>query len=472
MSDRLSAVEASEPGPDPIAEVEQALLGAILVNNKAIHRVPSILPEHFLFAVHGRVFEHCKRLIDRDATATPALLVPYFEADDGLAEVGGTQYLANLSAAATTIINAKDYGDAIHEAWLRRQLTDIAMDITEAAAAPLLGTTALSFIEEAERALWKLAAHGGGVQATAKAETSFDETVAELDATIALDGALPGAPTGIRELDYATGGLRNGRLTFIAGRPGMGKSALAISLAEAASITRPVLYLSGEMPHVELMQRIIAAHSCVPYEDISRGRVNSAQRATIASHRAAIASLDLTVQPLVNMTAANIAARARRFIRQHPGGIIFVDHIGHVKAENPRANRVHQIEETTGTLKALALDADIPVVALSQLNRGVENRDDKRPSLADLRDSGSIEQDGDLIIFVYREAYYEAQRRPKDAMAAAEHDTDLNALSRTMELLIRKNRSGQSPRDLEVECDLPTNRIGGRASVDAAEGME
>lgn len=454
----------AEPGADPVIEIEQALLGAALVNNKVLHKVGGALAGgHFLVAVHGRIFDHIKRLVERDAHVTPTLLAPYFDADDSLAEVGGTQYLNRLAAAAATIGSAPDYAAAIHEAYLRRRLLDIAFDINDAATAVDLESNAQTLIEDAERALWSLAKRGGGAQPMVGAEASFDETLNQIDAAIARGGEIPGVTTGIRELDNATGGLIDGRLHIIAGRPGMGKSALAIGIAEAAALYRPVLYFSGEMPHVEIMERIMAAHTGIPYEDIMRGHVDGQQRDQIASQRAAIAALDLSVQPLANLTAGDIAARARRFKRQHDNAIVFVDHIGHIRPENPRAMRVHQIEEITGTLKALALDTRMPVVALSQLNRAVEVRDEKKPSLSDLRDSGSIEQDGDLIIFVYREAYYFAQRRPNDALAVMDFEADLREMEKTMELLIRKNRSGRSPRDLEVACDLATNRIGGRA---------
>lgn len=469
----MNAVDQVVPGFDDggISEIEQALLGAIFTRNEALHKIRvKLTPEHFLYAVHGRIFEHCKRLIERRATVTPALLLPYFDADDGLAEVGGAQYLNRIMAAAVTVQGAPDYAEAIHEAYLRRQLLEIAEDIAHAASGADIGTQALGAIEDAEQALFKLATRGGGEQTTVKAEGSFDHALADLDEMIALDGELPGITTGIRELDYALGGWRRARLAIIAGRPAMGKSALAISAAEAAAVTRPTLYFSGEMPHEELMQRIIAAHVGVSYEDIGRGTVTPAQREAIAQARPAIANLNLEVTPLVNMTASDVAARARRFKRQHGDEcIVFADHLGHIKAENPRANRVHQIEEITGTLKALALDADIPVVVLSQLNRAVEQRDDKRPAMADLRNSGSIEQDADQIIFVYREAYYFAQSPPSDEMKRYEWEADLHRLEGQMDLLIRKNRGGRSPRDLEIACDLPTNRIGGRAEAQQEE---
>ena len=446
-----------EPPSSP--DAEQALLGTVLINNDAIHQAPFLSPNHFFLPVHGRIFQHCHRLIDRGSVVTPITLQPYFDADDALADVGGVQYLSNLAAAATSATNIRDYAAIIHEMFMRRELLDIGHDLIDAVHEATIDDQSEQQIETAERALFALMQRGGGLNPTVNAGQSFESTFSDLEAAIARGDALAGLNTGIRDLDYAIGGLQPGKLIVVAGRPGMGKSALAVNIAEAASITTPTLYLSGEMDHTEIMQRILAARTGITYQAISRADIAPDERDRIAARRPEIASLALQITPLVNLTADDICGRVRRAIRTDGIGLVIVDHLGHVRPRNDRAMRVHQIEEITGALKALALDTGIPIVLLSQLNRAVEGRDDKRPAMADLRDSGSIEQDADQIIFVFRQAYYDEQKIQNNDYGGM---ADVMAAKNQMTLLVRKNRGGMSPLDLDVPVDMATNRFCGR----------
>jgi replicative DNA helicase len=442
MTSRITALR--EPNPELLrtppynTEAEQALLGAILINNSAYLRVSELLqPEHFGNAVHGRIFAAIGKLLGRGQVANPVTLKNLFDQDGALTEIGGAQYLARLAAAAVTIINAGDYGRAVHDLYLRRELITLGEDVVNDAFRQDLDDPAGEQIERAEKKLFDLAIAGeseGGFRAFGTALTS---AILNAEAAFKRSGKTVGVATGFVDLDRKLGGLHPSDLIVLAGRPSMGKTALATNIAfNAARNYRPpsapevrkvaedgavVGFFSLEMSAEQLATRILAEESGVSSDRIRRGDVSHEDfdRFVQASQRLAAVKLFIDDTPALNVTA--LRTRARRLMRQQGLGLIVIDYLqllrpsSQVRAQD---NRVQEISEITRGLKALAKELDVPVLALSQLSRAVEQREDKRPMLADLRESGSIEQDADVVMFIFREEYYlsrEPSRRPDEA---------------------------------------------------------
>src|SRR5205085_1485393 len=385
------------PQPPANIEAEQALLGAILVNNTAHSRVAEFLmPEHFGNAVHGRIYAAIGRLIERGQIANPVTLKNLFDQDGALAEIGGAQYLARLAEAAVTIINAEHYGRTIHDLHLRRELITIGQDVVTEAFRHDLDDPAVEQIERAEQKLFELATTG-------QAEGGFRPFVSALTQAIDLaqaafkrDGKTVGVATAFTDLDKKLGGLHPSDLIILAGRPSMGKTALATNIAFAAAKTyrgmrgadgkmhaedgAVVGFFSLEMSAEQLATRILAEESGVSGDRIRRGEVSHDDFDRFVQASATLSSVPIFIDDTPALSIAALITRA---------------------------------------LKALAKDLDVPVIALSQLSRQVEQREDKRPQLADLRESGSIEQDADVVMFVFREEYYlgraEPMRRPEES---------------------------------------------------------
>ena len=436
MATRLAPLRASDPEPirtPPYnTEAEQALLGAMLINNAAYPRVSEFLMgEHFGNAVHARIYAAIGKLIDRGQIANPVTLKNLFDQDGALAEIGGAQYLARLAGAAVTIINAEDYGRAIHDLYLRRQLIALGEDVVNDAFRHDLDDHATEQIERAERRLFELATAGeneGGFQAFASALTS---AISSAEAAFKKSGKTVGVATGFVDLDKKLGGLHPSDLVILAGRPSMGKSALATNIAfNAARAYKPVRtpdgrtiaedgavvgFFSLEMSAEQLATRILAEESGVSSDRIRRGDVSHEDfdRFVQASH--ALAALPLFFDDTPALSVSALRTRARRLMRQQGLGLIIVDYLQllrpSVQVRNLE-NRVQEISDITRGLKALAKELNIPVLALSQLSRAVEAREDKRPMLADLRELGSIEQDFDVVMFIFREEYYLSRGQP------------------------------------------------------------
>jgi replicative DNA helicase len=434
-----------EPDPAPIrtppynTEAEQALLGAILINNAAFGRVAEfVLPEHFGNAVHGRIFAAIGKLIERGQVANPVTLKNLFDQDGALAEIGGAQYLARLASAAVTIINAADYGRAIHDLHLRRQLITIGEDAVNDAFRQDLDDPAIEQIERVEQRLFELADAGqteGGFRILA---TTLTNAIVNAEAAFKKSGKTVGVATGFTDLDKKLGGLHPSDLVILAGRPSMGKSALATNIAfYAAKAYRAartadgrtvaedgavIGFFSLEMSAEQLATRILAEESGISSDRIRRGDVSHEDfdRFVLASQRLASVPLYFDDTPALGIAA--LRTRARRLKRQQGLGLIVVDYLQLLRPSvqsRTLENRVQEISDVTRGLKALAKELDVPVLALSQLSRGVEQREDKRPMLADLRESGSIEQDADVVMFIYREEYYlgraKPERRPEES---------------------------------------------------------
>jgi len=413
-------------------EAEQALLGALLINNAAHPRVSEFLqPEHFGNAVHARIYAAMGKLIGRGQVANPVTLKNLFDQDGALTEIGGAQYLARLAGAAVTIINAEDYGRAIHDLYLRRQLIALGEDVVNDAFRHDLDDRATEQIERAEKKLFDLATAGqaeGGFRDFAGALTSAI-TIAE--SAFKKSGKIVGVATGFVDLDKKLGGLHPSDLVILAGRPSMGKTALATNIAfNAARAYKPlrlpdgrlgaedgavVGFFSLEMSAEQLATRILAEESGVSSDRIRRGDVSHEDFDRFVQASQELQALKLFIDDTPALSVPALRTRARRLMRQQGLGLIVVDYLQLLRPSvqvRSLENRVQEISDITRGLKALAKELDVPVLALSQLSRAVEQREDKRPMLADLRESGSIEQDADVVMFIFREEYYLSRGQP------------------------------------------------------------
>ena len=420
------------PQPPANVEAEQALLGAILINNAAHGRVAEfLLPEHFGNAVHGRIYAAISRLIERGQIANPVTLKNLFDQDGALQEIGGAQYLARLAESAVTIINAEHYGRTIHDLHLRRELITIGQDVVTDAFQHDLDDPAVEQIERAEQKLFELATAGeaeGGPQPFARALTS---AITMAEAAFKRDGKTVGVATNFVDLDKKLGGLHPSDLIVLAGRPSMGKTSLATNIAFGAakayrSTRGPdgrlivedgavVGFFSLEMSAEQLATRILAEESGVSSDRIRRGEVRREDfdKFVAASHR--LASVPLYIDDTPALSVAALRTRARRLKRQQGLGMIVIDYLQLMRpSAQSRAmeNRVQEVSDITRGLKAIAKELEVPVIACSQLSRAVEQREDKRPQLADLRESGSIEQDSDVVMFIFREEYSLSRAEP------------------------------------------------------------
>jgi replicative DNA helicase len=418
-------------------EAEQALLGAILLSNRAYERVSEFLrPEHFADPVHGRIFATCGKLIERGQMANPVTLKTYFESDGGLAEIGGIPYLAQLANAVVSVINAEDYGKLVFDLHLRRELIGLGEDMVNTAFAADLDSSATDQIGTAEAKLYDLATTGqteGGFEAF---NTVLVAAVAAAEAAHKRQGKLSGVPTGLVDIDSKLGGLHESDLLILAGRPSMGKTALATNIAfNAASAYREEIdslgrkkavdgaitaFFSLEMSAEQLATRILAEQAEIASHKIRQGELanDEFERLVIAAQN--LHKLPLFIDDTPALSISAVRTRARRLKRQHGLGLIVIDYLQLLRGSGATSeSRVQEVSEITRGLKALAKELSVPVIALSQLSRAVESREDKRPQLSDLRESGSIEQDADVVMFVFREQYYleraEPGRRPDEA---------------------------------------------------------
>ncbi|HKA66091.1 MAG TPA: replicative DNA helicase, partial [Methyloceanibacter sp.] len=440
-------------------EAEQALLGAILVNNEACDRVSSFLKaEHFFDALHGRIYDHAAKLIWAGKRATPITLKTFFQGDEPVGDLTVPQYLGRLAANATTIINAEDYGRTIYDLAIRRNLIQIGEGMVNTAYdAPIDAPPAVQ-IEDTEQKLYELAEtgkYGSGFEPFTTALTDAIDMAAN---AYRRDGGLSGLATGFTDLDHRMGGLQPSDLIIVAGRPSMGKTALATNIAYhvAQSYRRDpdsqvaldgavVGFFSLEMSAEQLATRIISEQAYIPSERIRRGRIESEEFDRIVEVSQELQNLPLYIDQTGGITVAQLAARARRLKRQRDVGLIVVDYLQLLSGSTRRAaeGRVQEVSEITTGLKALAKELHVPVLALSQLSRQVEQREDKRPQLADLRESGSIEQDADVVLFVFREEYYVERRQPREN--TEEHkqwQQEMDLVTGKAEVIIGKQRHG------------------------------
>ena len=460
-------------------EAEQSLLGAILVNNDAFYRVSDFLePKHYFEPLHQTIFETAASLIRMGKVATPVTLKTFLPADTDIGGMTVGQYLARLAAEATTIINAQDYGRTIYELSLRRDLIRIGEDMVNVAYDAPVDFAPRAQIEDAERQLYELAESGrydGGFQKFSQALTVAVDMAAK---AFQRDGKLSGIATGLRDLDSKMGGLQSSDLIIVAGRPGMGKTSLATNIAynvakayvgevQADGTTRPVNggvvgFFSCEMSAEQLATRIIAERTGIPSSSIRRGGISETDFEKIRDYAIELQSLPFFGDETGGLSIAQLMARSRRLKRQKGLDLIVIDYIQLLSGSSKRSNdsRVQEITEITTSLKALAKELNVPIIALSQLSRQVESREDKRPQLSDLRESGSIEQDADVVMFVFREEYYLAMKEPRPG--TEEHSKWQQDMERALgraEVIIGKQRHGPTG-TVELHFDASVTRFG------------
>ena len=412
-------------------EAEQALLGALLVNNDVYDRVASIVEaHHFYDPLHQRIFETAGRRIQKNALATPVTLKPFFETDPGMAEVGGPAYLARLAGAAVSIFNVRDYAQTIYDLAIRRDLIRIGEEISAKASSMDLDSEPADQIVDAEQVLYALGEKGkyeGGFQSFLKAAT---EAVEVANAAYQRDGGLAGISTGLIDMDRKLGGLHPSDLLILAGRPSMGKTSLATNIAfNIAKAYRKgekpeggegtvdggcVGFFSLEMSSEQLATRILSEQAEVSSHKLRTGDMEEDEFRRVVEAARDLQSLPLYIDDTPALPISTLAARARRLKRTHGLDVLFIDYLQLVRPATAKDSRVNEVSEITQGLKAIAKELNIPVIALSQLSRQVESRDDKRPQLSDLRESGSIEQDADVVMFVYRDEYYHERIKPPE----------------------------------------------------------
>ncbi|MEM8796631.1 MAG: replicative DNA helicase [Pseudomonadota bacterium] len=467
--EQASKIQAANDGPEGVdyrsqpanIEAEQALLGAILVNNNAFERVSDfLLAEHFYEPVHQMIYEEAAKIIRMDKIANPITIKTFLPADQMVGEITLVQYLARLAAEATTIINAADYGRAIHDLAVRRSLINLGEDVVNTAYDAPADLTPLAQIESAEKRLYELAETGGQSQGFVSFSEALTQSVQMAAAAYERDGQLSGCATGLSDLDRRMGGLQPSDLIIIAARPGMGKTSLATNVAyNVAAAYEPEILADGttkaknggmvgffslEMSAEQLATRVISEQAEVSSSKIRRGEISPAEYDKLTFAMQNMQQAPLFIDQTGGISIAQLSARARRLKRQRGLDVLIVDYV-QLMTGSARAgdNRVQEITEITTGLKALAKELSIPIIALSQLSRAVESRDDKRPLLSDLRESGSIEQDADVVLFIYREEYYlQNKEPPQDDPGYAEWFAKMEKAKGIAEVIVAKQRHG------------------------------
>ncbi|MCF1503532.1 replicative DNA helicase [Afifella sp. H1R] len=473
---RLREAEPISPRQVPHnIEVEQALLGAILINNDALDRVSDFLePVHFYDPLHQRIYEVARQLIRVGKIADPRTLKSFLNEEQRVGEITIAEYLARLAYEAATIINAQDYGRTIYDLALRRSLITIGEDMVNVAYDAPVDMTPRHQIEEAERSLFELAEKGRGATGFQGFGDALKTAIDMAAAAYERNGHLSGIATGLDDMDRLMGGLQSSDLIILAGRPGMGKTALATNIAyNVARAWRGeqqgdgtmktidggiVGFFSLEMSSEQLATRIIAEQAAVPSSKIRRGDIHEEEFDKIVVAAQEMQKMPLYIDQTGGISIGQLMARARRLKRQRGLDFLVIDYLQLIQGSSKRSSdsRVQEITEITTNLKALAKELNVPVLALSQLSRQVEARDDKRPQLSDLRESGSIEQDADVVIFVFREEYYLKNKKPKEGTEEFfKWQAEMEGVAGRAEVIVGKQRHGPTGTiDLAFEADV------------------
>lgn len=449
-------------------EAEQALLGAILANNKAFEKVSEFLkPQHFADSTHAKIFEVISKLITRGHIADVITLKNYFEQEGTLSEVGGHQYLVKLADSATPLTNAEYYAQFIYDKYLRRELIATGFDIVNDASKEDIDSDAMEQIESAEKKLFELANQGEHQGGFVDFGEALGISLSNIEKAYQKEGKISGLPTALDALDNKTGGLNNSDLIIIAARPAMGKTALATNIAYNVAdymyhnknmdpSKKGVAFFSLEMSADQLASRILSTVTQTNAHKMRTGELDNAEFTRIAAAVRELENIPLYIDDTPGLNINSIRTRARRLKRNKGLGLIIIDYIQLIMGSGSKkteGNRVQELSEISRGLKILAKELNLPVIALSQLNRGVEQRDDKRPLMSDLRESGSIEQDADSVMFIYRENYYLQNEEPQQkASETPEHlqkrheewEARVRATQNLSEVIIGKNRHGST----------------------------
>ncbi|NTZ43116.1 replicative DNA helicase [Altererythrobacter sp. SALINAS58] len=450
-------------------EAEAAFLGAVLIDNRVVEELQTpIRPEHFFEPVHARVFERIVTLLDRNAVVTPVTLKPYFEADEALKELGGITYLARLTADGQGLLAPRELAEQIYDLALLRELVSVGRNLVEGALDTSDAVAPLKQIEKAEQDLFKVAEGASTNNEASSFGMATHKALGMIERAINSGGSISGKTTGLSSINEKIGGLHDSDLVILAGRPGMGKTSLATNIAYNCakrflddrqdgieeSVGAGVAFFSLEMSADQLATRILSEQSSISSSALRMGKISREEFQKLAFTSQTLAELPLYIDDTPALTIAALRTRARRLKRKHNIGLIVVDYLQLLQGSGRATdNRVNEISEISRGLKTLAKELELPVIALSQLSRAVEQRDDKRPMLSDLRESGSIEQDADMVWFVFREDYYVGSREPKRPVEGddmATHDAhaawaaDMERVFGLAELIVAKQRHGST----------------------------
>ena len=473
MSEPVMLFPATQDGAPELphnVEAEAALLGALMIDNRLIEDVQlKLRADHFYEALHGRVYDAILLLADRNMVANPVTLKPQFESDQAMRALGGPAYLAQLTGSGAALIGARDFAQQIYDLAMLRELVSVGRTMTENALDTSQAIEPREQIEAAEMALYKVAEQGGETGSVKSFAQATRLAIELADKALNAGGGLSGVTTGLDNINAKTGGLHHSDLIILAGRPGMGKSSLATNFAYNAarrwvrdeedgippekSVGARVALFSLEMSADQLATRILAENSGISSENLRMGKISQQDFRNLARAAGELESLPLFIDDTPGLTIAALRTRARRLKRRHGIGLIIIDYLQLLQGSGRGSNdnRVQEISEISRGLKTLAKELNVPVIALSQLSRAVEQREDKRPQLSDLRESGSIEQDADIVMFIYREEYYIMSREPKrpgegdDAKVFDDHTKWLGELQQVeglAELIVAKQRHG------------------------------
>src|SRR3546814_550985 len=465
----ITPQDAAEKSLPRNIEAEAALLGALMIDNRIAEDVQIRLrAEHFFEPVHGRIYEAILKLLDRNMVANPVTLKPLLDTDESLKELGGPAYLAQLTGSGAALIGARDFATQIYDLALLRELVGVGRELVENALDTSEDVDPLSQIEAAEVALYRVSegeGEGGSVKSFLQASTM---AVQVAERAFSSGGHLSGITTGLTGLNDKIGGLHNSDLMILAGRPGMGKTSLATNIAynaasryirdkedgieDAKNMGAPVAFFSLEMSADQLATRILAEQSGISGEALRMGKISRQDFQNLSRAARDLQNLPLFIDDTPGLTIAALRTRARRLKRRHNVGFIVVDYLQLLQGSSKGGdNRVQEISEISRGLKTLAKELNVPVLALSQLSRAVEQREDKKPQLSDLRESGSIEQDADMVLFVFREDYYVAAREPRRPMDGdeprafddhAKWAMEMERVFGLAELIVAKQRHG------------------------------
>lgn len=446
-------------------KVEQMLLGTFLVDNEAILKVGDFLEaEHFFDPAHRKIYEMIRVFLDKEIIANPITLKTYFDKEESLQNRGGAQYLADLAALSATIINVNHYGRIVYDLALRRKLVNIGQEITNDAFDKEQGLSAYEQIDVAEQKLYNIATdyseHNRGFIPLKK---SLSDAINKVQHAFKNKGLVSGISSSFTDLDDLLGGFQNSDLIIIAGRPSMGKTALALNLAlncckvlvnnfennktkEQNEKPKSVGFFSLEMSSEQLSSRLLSMASTISTSKLRTGHIDKEGFEHIVRASKELQSLPLFIDDTPSISISSLRTRARRLKRKHNLGILFVDYLQLIRPSNVGSgdhNRVQEISEITQSLKSIAKELHIPVIALSQLSRAVEQREDKRPMLSDLRESGTIEQDSDIVMFIYREEYYLMRKKPEEGSEKYDKwQQEMDKVKRVSELIVSKHRNG------------------------------
>jgi replicative DNA helicase len=450
MENNLSVVKDNFKELPNNIEAEQSVIGSILVTNEIFDEINTIISNtNFYDPMHQKIFNAIESLIYKGMLANPITLKNYFENEKDDLDI--PEYLVKITKFSTSVRQAIEYSKIIYDMFVRRELIKISEQTIDNAKINDLDTNGQNIIENSERLLFDLAEKGSFNSSLVKFDDAMKQTIEMASAAYKNEGGIVGVPTGLRDLDDKLGGLHQSDLIIIAGRPSMGKTSLATNLAFNAAQNiqdngkkSSVAFFSLEMSSEQLSTRILSEQAKIASNDIRRGRISDEQFDQFLETSKNISELPLFIDETPAISIAAMSNRARRIKRLHGLDLIVVDYIQLMKGTfNNKDGRVQEISQITQGLKAIAKELGVPVVALSQLSRQVEQRDDHKPQLADLRESGSIEQDADVVMFVYREGYYLQRKEPREATVEhAEWQAKMNEVAHLAEIIIGKQRHG------------------------------